>query len=479
MGSTRGCGKQLVPRAILVMAMLLPAMPASAIKLEDAVSIALDSNPEIGQAIENRQAIEFELRQARGLYKPRLDVESHYGARQLDNPSRRTQGIEHDTLRSREVGATVTWKLFDGFARDAEVERQASRVDGASYRVFERSEFIALAISKEYFEILLQGRILKIAEDNLDFHRRISSRISAGLSGGTYTTADAQQAEERVGAARARITEAKEDLEAARIRFFKLVAQPASGLSPYRSLAGAVPANLDTAIGLARTSNPRIKLAEADIDAAAALLKAARARYSPEVFLEGKARTGRDVDGVENRTTDYQGRVVARWNLYNGGIDKANEQEQIRRLSEERLKLHTIHREVEEALRVAWNSRMRRSELAQTYASQADAGRKVVAGYNEQFGAGKRTLLDVLSAQNTAVNAQVLLETARHSEAFAVYRILATTGALVHSLRVQLPAEAVAYARSHARVPAAPPAETMRRYSPDRTPAPWVTTIVK
>ena len=38
---------------------------ASALTLKEAAAIALESNPEIGQAIENREAIEFELRQAR------------------------------------------------------------------------------------------------------------------------------------------------------------------------------------------------------------------------------------------------------------------------------------------------------------------------------------------------------------------------------------------------------------------------------
>ena len=445
---------------------------AWAITLEQAVSIALDSNPEIGQAIENREAIEFELRQARGLYRPRVDLEAFAGPRLLDNPSRRTQGIDDDTLHQKQIGTTVTWKLFDGFGREAEVERQASRVDGASHRVYERSEFIALAISKEYFEILLQQRILGITEENLAFHNNTLDKIEAGLSGGTYTTADKEQAEERVSAARARITEAKEQLEDARIRFFKLVAQPASSLAHYRNLSGSVPKSLDTAIGMARTDNPRVKLAEADIDAAAALVKAARARYYPEISLEGRARTGEDVDGVEDRTEDLQGRVVAKWNLYAGGIDKANEQEQLRRLAEERLKLNSILREVEEALRSAWNNRTKQGELGYQLAEQAEAGKNVVEAYEEQFKAGKRTLLDVLSAQNTYFNTEVLRETARHAEAFAAYRFLASMGGLVPTLGVQVASAADPYARAQARVPETPPADTDRRYSPYRGPHP-------
>ncbi len=454
---------------VAVAALAVCANSALAISLKEAVATALETNPEIGQAIENREAIEFELRQARGLYLPRIDLEGSYGARRFDSPGRRAIGTSDDTLRPGEIGSTVTLKLFDGFGREAEIERQASRVDGASHRVFERSEFIALAIAKEYFEILLQGRILKIAEDNIAFHQGIAGRIRAGLNGGSYTTADNQQAEERQRAARARIIEAKEELETARIRFFKLVGQTPSGLRAYQSLAPASPKSLPSAIELARQNNPRIKFAVADVDAAAALVKAARARYLPEVLLEGRARTGREIDGVEDRTSDLQGRVVTKWNIFNGGIDRANHQEQLRRLSEEKLRLATVHREVEEAIRSAWNNRVNRGELRITLSSQAAAGRQVVDAYGEQFRAGRRTLLDVLSAQNTYTATRVLVETAEYAEAFAVYRIMAATGGLVRSLGLEPPTAATAYAREQARVPPPPAVEEARRYGgPDR-----------
>jgi adhesin transport system outer membrane protein len=72
----------------------------------------------------------------------------------------------------------------------------------------------------------------------------------------------------------------------------------------------------------------------------------------------------------------------------------------------------------------------------------------------------------------------VLLETSRYAEGFAAYRILASTGALVPTLRLPLPPAAEPYARGQARVPPTPPAETMRQFSPDRGPHPWVTTII-
>ena len=74
----------------------------------------------------------------------------------------------------------------------------------------------------------------------------------------------------------------------------------------------------------------------------------------------------------------------------------------------------------------------------------------------------------VLTAQNTYVNTLMLLEIARFGEVFANYRIVASMGNLLPTLGLPTPPAAAAYARAQARVASTPPAETMRRYSPDR-----------
>lgn len=442
--------------------------PASALSLKDAVSVTLDSNPELGQAIENREGVEFELRQARGLYLPRVDLEGSTGVRRLDSPGRRLANTDDDNLYPSEVSATVTQKLFDGFGREAEIERQASRVDGASFRVLERSEFLALQVAREYFEVMLQREIVAAARQNVAFHSRLQSDIQAGTAGGTLTDADQLQARERVLSARARLTEATEELAAAEIRFNRLVGKPIGSVSKPPAMGRQLPKSLDEAIGIARANNPLIKVANADIDAAYALVKAARSRYMPEANIVGTARTGSDIDGVRNRTSDLQARVVVKWNIFNGGIDRANEQEQIRHVSEERMKLHQTYREVEEAVRISWDRRLRQSSLLQVLNTQYDSSRRIVGSYREQFGVGRRSLLDVLDAQNSQFNVNVLVLTSRYAVAFAEYRLLAATGQLLTSLGLSAPQQADAYARTVADVPATPAAETMPRHSPPR-----------
>ena len=364
--------------AILLAATMLSGNGASAMSLKEAMAVAVESNPEIGQAIQNREAIEFELRQAKGLYLPSIDLEASTGVRRLDTPSRRSNGTNEDALSPNEAGLVIRQTLFDNGARRAEVDRQASRVDGASFRVLERSEFIGLSVVQDYLEYILQAQIVVDAKNNLAFHQSILGDIREGIQGGALTDADRLQAEERLYAARARLQEATEELETAKIRFYKTVGKPLTSPSKPASVAKALPRSLDDAIGLARRNNPRVHMASSDIDAAAALVDAARAEYGPEVVAEGRARIGHDIDGTKAQTNDLQARLVLRWNLYRGGIDKANEQEQIRRVSEQRLALHQVQREVDEAVRISWERRFQQAELAKTLRQQAATSDRLV-----------------------------------------------------------------------------------------------------
>ena len=89
---------------LLMAATVLSCGSANALTLKEAIAVAVESNPEIGQAIENREAIEFELRQAKGLYLPSIDLEASAGARRLDNsvaPGARYRGRCSLSQRSR------------------------------------------------------------------------------------------------------------------------------------------------------------------------------------------------------------------------------------------------------------------------------------------------------------------------------------------------------------------------------------------
>ena len=433
--------------------------------LFDAIQFALEGNPDIGQAIANREAIEFELKQAKGLWLPQVDFEARYGAQDYDSPNLSRIGGTQGTLQRSELNIVAQQLLFDGFNRRGEVEKQAARVDGASNRVYERSEFIGLAIVREYLEIGRLFEVVRLNQDNVDYHRRTVGQLSEAGEEGALAITDKQQAEERVYAAEARLTQARRDLNDARIRFNQLVGKPFDNYVPPQSIAHYVSNNLDASIGVARQNSPVVKVTQADIDAVYALKKQAASAFYPKVGIELRGRFGEDLEGIEGDVTDLRAELVAKWNLYRGGIDSANVQEQLRRMDEARFAQDKAYRDVEEAVRLAWNTRIQEQERLGQLQRQLASSKQLVTAYTEQFKVGERSLLDLLDTANTRLNAEVEVVTARYSVWFADYRLLAAEGRLLHSLNIVPPKQATPYARDLVQSPGSLEAETQKRRS--------------
>ena len=157
---------------------------------------------------------------------------------------------------------------------------------------------------------------------------------------------------------------------------------------------------------------------------------------------------------------------MLRWNIFDGGINRAKVQEMLRRASEARFRLHEMSREAESDARTAWNRMQTQSKLFDELSRQGQVSDDLLLSYREQFNVGRRSLLDVLDAQNTRYNVQIRTETARFSEMFGELQVLAATNQLLEAMGLNAPAGANAYARDRFKVGPTPPAETDRRRYP-------------
>jgi adhesin transport system outer membrane protein len=440
-------------------AVLLSASPAFGVELRDAVQAALNTNPQIRQAVSNRVATQEERVQGQGLYYPRVSVEASAGVRKLSNPTRKSLHIADHTLWPVEGDLIVDQLLYDSGGREAEIRRQASRTDAAAARVEERSEFVALNVARTYIDYLLQQRLVAIAQDNVTFHERLAGDLREGVSKGSISVADQQQAEERLQAARTRVTEAQEDLDTAAITFRTLTGIPVDTVSMPPDLSQCMPATLADAEAFARGNNPRVREAMADLSGAREDIRAAKAALGPKFNLEGRARIGHDIDGFEGRTTDLQALAVMRWDIFNGGIKEANVREQQARADEVHGRLFEQTRAAEEDVRSAWSRLQNQTALAGELETQGRISDDLLLSYREQFNIGRRSLLDVLDAQNTRYNVQAQAETARLAKLYAQYRVLAAENRLIECLGVSAPAAAIGAERQHFGVNPIPPAD--------------------
>lgn len=436
--------------------------------LEEAIATAVASNPQIGEAIYNRQAVDFQLRQAKGLFLPRVDGELRTGRARYRTPSTIPNGLDDD-FRTNEARIVGSQPLFDGFRALSEMQRQAARLDSAAHRVFERSEFIALAVAREYIDIVRLRSLLQSAQTNLTFHQSILGDVTKATQGGASSIADQQQAQERMLSAQARIDQLRDDLAQAESRFIQLVGLPIGSTASLKPVGAYLPRTLDETLGIARSENPLIKIRNAELDAQLAQVRSAESVLYPKVTAEASAGRGNDVNNVQGRTEDYRAEVVARWNIFNGGIDVAGREEQIRRAGEVRMSVSVAHREVENEVRQSWERRVWLARQRDSLTRQMQVSRQLIQSYQEQFRIGSRSLLDLLNTQNNAYATEAALLTAQHAALFSEYRLLASMGRLLKTFKVNPSNAAVAGNSTQNFVPPTPPSETMMRMKPD----PW------
>ena len=461
--------------ALAVSTLLASAAPAAfaqqagdgdVISMKEAIEVAMAANPEIIQAQMNTEAIQFEREQAQGLFLPRVDVEASAGVRRLENRTRRTLGIANQELYPLEAQGKIDWTIYDFGRRRGELERQAARVDGASLRVVERSEFVALQVARQYLDVLLQQRISAASQDNVLFHQTLVNDLGQGVDQGSISVADLQQAEERLQAAIVRQQESLESLRIAQNGLRRLTGLTIDAVTLPPTLSSLMPATQDMALGLARTNNPRVREAQADVDAATGMVKSAKGDFYPTIGVDLVGRVGDDIDGFRGETNDVIGRVYMRWNVFDGGINRAKYQEMVRRASEARYRLHDALREAEEDVQNAWTALESQRQIGTALERQSNVSDDLLLSYRSQFNIGRRSLLDVLDAQNTRYNTQVRRETSRFSELFAEYQVLASTNRFLEA--VQVAPGAGAGMNERERFEYGPPAQAetqRRRYS--------------
>jgi len=436
--------KHLLLASVFTLSFAGNTAKAEELSLEDALARGLATNPEYGVVANNRRATDEELRQARGLFLPSVDLTANAGVEYTDDQGTRADGVEDRSRGIYDYSATLTQMLFDGFAAFNEVDRQEARVDSAAHRVHETAELVGLDIVEAYLEVLRQRDLLMIARDNVQEHVSMLNEIIATVQAGRSTEADIAQAEARLAAARANEANVKEALRVAEARYITEIGEKPDILIMPALPVDALSTDVDEAVSTAMTMSPTLGIFEADMNVAWEEYEATEAGFWPELDLQLQGRQNDDLGGQDGNDQSASAQLIMNWNIYRGGIDTALRREHVYRHAQAKESKVDAARTLENDVRQTWAAMVSAGERAAEFTAQATANEKVVAAYKDQFELDRRTLLDVLDSQNELFVSRSNAVNAEYLEMLAVYRILALQGRLMPTLGVSLPAEASA-----------------------------------
>ncbi len=439
-------GKTLALGAAAFATFLSVSSPsANAMSLIEAIELAINTNPEIEEADASRRATTRELDAANSFYLPRVDFSAGYGREYSNNTTTRAReayasggGSAGRWLTRAETSIVVTETLFNGYARESEIERQKARVESARNRTRERGEAVALDVIKAYLDVVRTLEIVGLAEENVVVHQGINDDVSGRVDAGQSGVGDLQQTTSRLANSKATLAEVKRDLQEARIAFEKVVGQAPDSLNEPVLNQSDVPTSLDGALDSAIDTSPVLKLAVADELTTIAETGIAKSRYYPELDLEFAGTNNNNLDGVRGSNNDFTAMLKMRYNLFNGGADIARHRESLERTSQARAAMSRLRRVVEEETRLSWSSMEFQDEQVAARTDQVVSSSQVVETYRGEFQIGQRDLLDLLDSENDLFNVQTQLITSESAAKFSRYRLIASTGTLLSSLVMQV-----------------------------------------
>jgi len=287
----------------VAVAALLTTAGAQAQSLSDSVRMTVQTNPKVLELRSNREEVDSELRRARSLDLPTIDMRSSIGPEWTDNLF--TQGTSGQHIRE-ELSVVLTQKLYDGGATTAEVDHQASRSRSAAFRVWENSEYVGLDAVEAHLDVVRLRRILAFADQNVAAHQALVQRVEARTSGGAGRAADSAQAVSRFEQAQAAREDVRGSLQDAEGRYLTIVGQAPGTLEDVPVPVGALPADVDSSVRIMMSSNPTVKAREADIDAARSAVELADSRFDPTVNLEVGGDHNHNVGGVPGMQLTFQ-----------------------------------------------------------------------------------------------------------------------------------------------------------------------------
>lgn len=424
-------------QSMLAMAVLVAtAGMARAATVQEVVAENLAENPDVARSIEAYRAVVKEVDQAKAGYLPKVDATLGYGYEWTD----KEQGVQDVELDRREAHLDINQMLFDGFATPSEVKRQRARMASAESEAIDTAENYALQAARAYLELLRRDQLVKLSKETLYNHVRIYDQIKRRSESGLGTLASIQQAEGRLALAEVNSLAAENNLLDAQSNYQRVVGQePPTEIEPLMEDALSIPGSFEEALAIANDKHPVVGIAQYDIEATYAQRDAAKSRMYPRLDLEVQRRWDENIDGIEGDDEDLTAMLRLRYNLYNGGADKARIRQSEYQIGEAQQVQRDSMRQVKQSLELSWNAYEILSRQIEFLQGHVNASEQTRNSYQKQFDIGQRSLLDLLDTENEVYTSKIQLAEAQLDHQIAKLRILNGMGGLLTAMNIQVP----------------------------------------
>jgi len=439
LGSTRFLA--VTAAALLCAASSLALDVARADTLEGALTLAYQNNPSLNAQRAGTRATDENVPQALAGYRPRVSVTATGGEQSLSTTSKvasSTNGTVGNYATSSgynspfSVGLTLTQTLFNGFqtanrTRQAEAQVLASRATLAN-----TVQNVLLNAAGAYMNLLRDEAILDLQKRNVEVLQEQLRQTRDRFNVGEVTRTDVAQAESSLAAGRSQVLTAQANYASSQATYRQVI-----GVNPGKLAAGTPvdrfsPKSLPGAVATGIGTNPSVAAAQFNVDVALRQVKVAEGALLPTVSVQGQVQKNYLAAGTLSTMESYNASLFGTLSvpIYQGGGEYSLVRQAKETLGQTRLNLDVTRDQVRQSVVQAWGQLEAAKANIEATTAQVQAAEIALNGVREEARVGQRTTFDVLTAQQTLVNARVSVVTAQHDRVVASYSLLSAVGRL-------------------------------------------------
>ena len=388
-----------------VMSLILVGLGLSAMNVQTSVSKLLATNPDIKVSLDKFLQQKKEIKIAKSGYLPVVNFTLQGGIAKSGN-------IRHDTpnqtYRYYKAAIILTQNLFNGYGTEGNINFQKAKAISYAFKYIQTVNNITDKALKAYIDVLQANLLYKNGLDNLKITKDILKKVKELYKGGMTTKSEVTKIESQYYLAKANVLTLKDKLIQAENNFEKIFGFMPDLNNMNFNVNLSLPQNLKEAYLIAISDNPAIRSAKFYIKALKEYQKVVDKNFYPKVDLQLRQN---DDDVSENNPYDYMDdRFIASlnltYNIFNGYKDKTNSQMNKIKTNEAVNTLLKIKREVKANLYNAWDLNKILEKRIKDIKSYKIYSEKTLVLYQKEFSMGRRTLLELLTAQNDLYKAK-------------------------------------------------------------------------
>jgi outer membrane protein len=425
MGMRSFASVRLVIATALVIGGLATARPTGAHATET-IAAALGSsymgNPTLNAERARQRATDEAVPQALSGWRPTVSANGDAGAAWNDSSvTKPTQTTPAG------VAVTLTQPVFRGFATVSQTAQAEALVSAGRQNLLAVEQQVLLDGATAYMNVIRDRNVLQLRQKNVEVLTEQLKASQARFEVGEITRTDVAQSRASLAQSQSALSAAEANLAISVASYLRIIGHAPATLR-FPQISPLTPKSLNSALAMAERVNPNLLVAAFNEEAARHNIDLVLSGLLPVVTFNAQYTYNHEpsagVEWTDQATVFGQVQVP----IYEGGLIYSQVREAKQTDSERRLEVVDARRQVREQVSNAWNLLKAAEAVIVSSRTQVEANQLALQGVRQEALVGSRTTLDVLDAEQTFVDSQVLLATAERDRIVSAYQLIAAVG---------------------------------------------------